>query len=332
MRQNSLEFSCLLITAKKVLAFYPRLSALGFSGRMEDFPEVDALIEYPDPDLKGEALKNELKALGLQGKCFAITRDITATLALFLQSLGSELADMSADVDTLRAVKDQEEIALMRDASAIADRIYKTVTPGIKPGMLIRELELRIETLLEELGASYSSFPAELLCHGPKAGIGVGAGWKYTETDHTLAYDYGVVYKGYCSDFGRTMFLQEPDQEFIKIHKLVMDAQKAGMDAMKAGRATGADCNAAARKVIEDSGYGQYFIHRLGHGIGKDVHERPFLALGEDRVLEAGMCFTSEPSIYIPKRGLVRVEDVVLVTETGYECLNTITKELQVLC
>jgi Xaa-Pro aminopeptidase len=299
---------------------------------MEDFPEVDALIEYPDPDLKGEALKNELKALGLQGKRFAVTRDITAVLALFLQSLGSELVDMSADIDALRAVKDQEEIALMREASSMADRIYKTITPGIKPGMPIRETELRIEALLEELGASYSSFPAELLCHGPKAGIGVGAGWKYAEADHTLAYDYGVVYKGYCSDFGRTLFLRNPDEELIKIHKLVMEAQKAGMEALKAGRASGADCNAAARKVIEDAGYGRYFIHRLGHGIGKDVHERPFLALGEDRILEPGMCFTVEPSIYIPQRCLVRVEDVVLVTETGYECLNTITKDLQVIC
>ena len=100
---------------------------------------------------------------------------------------------------------------------------------------------------------------------------------------------------------------------------------------MKAGVNTGADANAAAHRCMEEAGMGEAFIHRLGHGIGKDVHERPFLAEGEDTVLQAGMCFTVEPSLYVPQKYLIRVEDVVLVTSTGVECLNKVTKDIVVL-
>jgi Xaa-Pro aminopeptidase len=330
-RQNSQEFACLLITEKRVLAMSPRLSAIGFYDKMDLFPDVDELVSYPDADLTGRTFDAHLRDAGLAGKTIAVMRDITSTLTLRLQALGCRVTDMSADVDAMRAVKDSEELELMRAASRIADDIYKDMTAHLKPGAPIRQLERTIEQKLEAYGAAYASFPAEILCHGPKAGIGVGAGCPQLGTDHTLAYDYGVVYEGYCSDFGRTIFLKEPDSELRHIHEVVMAAQRAGMDAMKAGKATGADCNRAARAVVEAAGYGDNFIHRLGHGIGKDVHERPFLAEGEETVLRAGMCFTAEPSIYIPRKCLVRVEDVVLITEEGCECLNKITKDIVVV-
>lgn len=331
-RQNSAEFGGLLITGQKVTAFSPRLSALSFSGRMEQFPEVDELVIYQDPDITGKTFESELRAQGLAGAAVAVNRDISSTMTLRLQdSLGCRVCDMSAEIDALRAVKDPDEIALMRKASQTADDIYQAILPMIRPGNKVRDIEHEIERLLETMGCSYTSFGAEVLNHGPKAGVGVGAGYHTLQSDHTVAFDYGTVYQGYCSDFGRTLFLQEPGAELRRYHELVMAAQKAGMEAMKAGKATGADCNAAARAVIEDAGLGEYFIHRLGHGIGKDVHERPFLTLGETTVLQPGMCFTAEPSLYIPHKCLIRVEDVVLVTADGYECLNTTSKDIVVL-
>ncbi|MDL2219171.1 M24 family metallopeptidase [Ruminococcaceae bacterium OttesenSCG-928-O06] len=330
-RQNSQEFACLLLTETRVVALSPRLSAIGFYDKMDRFPAVDELVSYPDEDLTGAGFDAVLRAAGLLGKTVAVTRDIPATMVLRLQALGCNVINMSREIDLMRAVKDEEEIALMRTASRIADDIYADMMCHVKPGMAIREIEHAIERRLEDYGAAYTSFPAEVLCHGPEAGVGVGACHPQLEVGYTLAYDYGVVYQGYCSDFGRTVFLQEPDAEMRHIHEVVMAAQKAGMEAMKAGRATGADCNRAARQVVEDAGYGEYFIHRLGHGIGKDVHEHPFLAEGEDTVLQANMCFTAEPSIYIPHKCLVRVEDVVLVTEDGYDCLNKVTKDIVVV-
>lgn len=333
MRQNSLEYAGLLITATKVTAFSPRLSALGFSGRMEDFPVVDELVIYQDVDIYGDTFDQEIRVQKLHGKRLAVNRDVSSLLTLRLQEAhDATVIDMSADVDILRAVKDDEEIALMRHASLVADKIYYDILPMFIPGTPVREIELEIERLLENYGCSAPSFPAEVLHHGPKAGIGVGAGYyQQLERDHTVALDYGVVYKGYCSDFGRTIFLQEPTPEMVRSHELVMKSQAAGMAMMKAGVNTGADANAAAHQYMEEGGMGEYFIHRLGHGIGKDVHERPFQAEGEDTIYQTGMCFTAEPSLYVPHKYLIRVEDVVLVTPTGTECLNKVTKDIVVL-
>lgn len=332
-RQNSLEFAGLLITHSQVTAFCPRLSALGFSGRMEDFPAVDKLVVFPDVDMTGAGFDAEIRAQGLSGRRLGVTRDVSSMLTLRLQQThGAQVVDMSADVDALRAVKDADELELMRYASQVADKIYYDILPMLIPGTPVRDLEHEIERLLETYDCSFTSFPAEILHHGPMAGIGVGAGY-YQELrrDHTIAFDYGVVYKGYCSDFGRTVFLQEPTPEMVRSHELVMKSQAAGMAMMQAGKTTGADANEAAHRVMEEAGMGEYFIHRLGHGIGKDVHERPFQAEGETTVYQPGMCFTAEPSLYVPKKYLIRVEDVVLVTPTGTECLNKVTKDIVVL-
>jgi Xaa-Pro aminopeptidase len=145
------------------------------------------------------------------------------------------------------------------------------------------------------------------------------------------AFDFGAVYQGYCSDFGRTVFCGEPSAEMAKVHALIMEAQSAGMAVMRAGQATGADADAAARGKIVEAGYGQFFWHRLGHGIGCDVHEPPFLTRSETITLEAGMTFTVEPSVHKGREAAVRVEDVVLVTAEGGESLNKTSHDLTVI-
>jgi Xaa-Pro aminopeptidase len=132
-----------------------------------------------------------------------------------------------------------------------------------------------------------------------------------------VAFDFGCIYQGYASDFGRTAFAGDPPAEYLRMHKLVTDAQRAAMDVMIAGQISAAKANEAARRVIEQGGYGAEFNHRLGHGIGVTVHEPPFLDLVDPTILQDGMTFTVEPSIRIPGGYHNRVEDVVLVTPTG---------------
>jgi Xaa-Pro aminopeptidase len=331
-RQNSAEYAGLFITAKDVVVFVPRLTSLGLIPRIKDNELITKTVIFQDEDLVGKTWEDTLKDMGMNGKTLGVTRDITATAVLFLQErLDASVVNMSAFIDQMRSVKCEEEIALMKEAARITDQIYHDVFPMIRPGTKVRDVELEIQRLLEVYGCSYPSFSAEALNHGPKSGDGVGNSYHTIEKGHMVAFDYGVVYQGYCSDFGRTIFVGEPDKELVKYHELVMASQKAGMEAMKAGKVTGAEVNEASRAVMEAGGCGDYFIHRLGHGIGKDVHERPFLAKGEDTVLQAGMTFTAEPSIFRASRCLIRVEDVVLVTETGYECLNKITKDVVVV-
>jgi Xaa-Pro aminopeptidase len=137
-----------------------------------------------------------------------------------------------------------------------------------------------------------------------------------------------VVLDGYVNDFGRTVHCGDPDAELRRIHDLVMAAQANGMAAMKAGQITAEGANVAARRVIEEAGYGPNFFHRLGHGIGIDVHEPPFLANGDKSVLQANMCFTVEPSIWVEGRCFTRVEDVVVVASEGAFSLNQTTREI----
>ncbi len=331
-RQNSLEFASLLVTQKTVTAFCPRLSALGFSFRMEQFPQVDKLVEFPDVDIYGEAFDREVTAQGLDGKTLGVTRDISSMLTLrLLDRHDAKVKDISAELDAMRAIKDEEEIALMRHASQVADRIYYDVLPMLKPGTPIRDIEHEIERLLETYDCSYSSFPAEVLNYGPLAGNRIGEPYGVLREDHVIAFDYGVVYKGYCSDFGRTVFLREPSAELRRCHELVMKAQQAALDAAVIGVSACKDLNRACHQVMKDAGMDEHFIHRMGHCIGMDVHERPFMAEGEDTIVRPGMCFTDEPSLFLPGKGLTRVEDVVLVTPDGFEYLNKVTKDLVIL-
>ncbi len=331
-RQNSLEYTCVAVTANEIAVLVPRLTGLGVGLKLRGNPYVTSFVPFPDMDLDGDCFRKTLEKLGLRGKRVGVLQDISSSVVLMLQQdLAATVVNFDSPIQEMRAVKDADELVLMRKASEIADQIYKEIFPQLRPGVAVREIEWEIEKMAERFGASMSSFPSELLNNGPKAGEMVGMPYPIIEKGYTLAFDFGVVYQGYCSDFGRTMFVGEPTLQQVKLHELVMAAQKAGMEAMRAGTATGEDVNAAARRVIEEAGYGESFIHRLGHGIGKDVHERPFLAEGEKRLLQPGMTFTIEPSIFLPHQTLIRVEDVVLVTETGYEPLNTTTREVVVI-
>jgi len=150
------------------------------------------------------------------------------------------------------------------------------------------------------------------------------------EAPVSISFDFGSVLDGYCYDFGRSVFFGEPDAEYRKIYDLVIASQAAGIAALKTGN-TCEQADVAARAVIADAGYGHAFRHRLGHGIGMDVHEPPFLIKGDTTVLQPGMCFTAEPSIFVPMQFGARVEDIVVVGDGSGEALTTRFKELKVI-
>jgi Xaa-Pro aminopeptidase len=146
-----------------------------------------------------------------------------------------------------------------------------------------------------------------------------------------ILFDMGAVYNGFCYDFGRTVLFGEPDAEYQHIYKLVLDSQAAGIVAMRAGQVTAAEVDAAARAVITEAGYGETFRHRLGHGIGMDVHEPPFLTVDDHTALQEGMLFTVEPSITQFDTFSARVEDVVVVREDGGEALTTGFRDMRII-
>lgn len=147
----------------------------------------------------------------------------------------------------------------------------------------------------------------------------------------SLSFDFGCVWEGYCSDFGRTVHIGEPSAEFRTAYEAVIAAHDAAIAEMKSGRITAERANAVARAVIDEAGYGEHFRHRLGHGIGLDVHESPFLTQGDTTVLQTGMAFTVEPSIYWPGHIGTRIEDVVIVRPDGGEVLNQSSNDLRVI-
>ncbi len=155
-------------------------------------------------------------------------------------------------------------------------------------------------------------------CGSPTIRLKSGAG---------VSFDFGAITQGYCSDFGRTIHIGTPNEEYERVYDLVIAAQEAGRQAAVPG-ATGGDVHRATRQVIEEGGYGDWFRHRTGHCIGLDVHELPYISEEDNTPLEPGMLFTIEPSVFWPGRVGVRVEDVFLMTETGTTSINTHSNDL----
>jgi Xaa-Pro dipeptidase len=273
----------------------------------------------------------------LAGQTIGIPREALASTIYEIQKVapGTIFESTGDIVAPMRAIKDAEEIELMRKAALVTDAIFADVFKALKYGMTETDVMMEVEHQMLKHGTEGSSFVTGIMIKGPGANgalEGVArAGQAELQPGRVLAFDFGVVLDGYVNDFGRTVHCGDPDAELRRIHDLVMAAQANGMAAMKAGQITAEGANATARQVIEEAGYGPNFFHRLGHGIGIDVHESPFLSKGDTTVLQANMCFTVEPSIWVPERCFTRVEDVVVVGPNGATSLNQATREILVI-
>lgn len=238
-----------------------------------------------------------------------------------------QLEPTSGIIESLRIVKDDEEIKLIKKAVEIADEAFSYMLTVIKPGMTEKQVDLLLQNKMRELGAEKNSFDS-IIASGYRSSLPHGAASdKVIEVGDFLTMDFGAVYKGYISDMTRTVVIGEPSEKQKEIYNIVLEAQLNGCNNVKAGM-TGKEADALTRDIIESYGYGDKFGHGTGHGIGIDVHEAPSLSPRCETVLKPGMTVTVEPGIYIPDFGGVRIEDDVLITETGREVLTKSPKEL----
>lgn len=246
------------------------------------------------------------------------------------RNIAAGFALASDAVDDARAIKDDEERALMRAASATNDAAMARFRELVHEGATEQEIAGKLEDIYRELGAQGHSF-------APIVSFGANAADPHHEPDGTVLkegdvvlFDVGCRQDEYCADMTRTFFFGEPDEEQRRVYEIVRQANEAGRAAVHPG-ARFCDIDGAARKVIEDAGYGPYFTHRLGHQIGLDVHEPGDVSSINEACVQQGMCFSIEPGIYLPGRFGVRIEDLVIVTENGCEVLNAYPRELETL-
>ena len=311
----------------------PRMLASFHMGAVEGY-DVRVLPDSGDP---AQMVIDVLHALSIGDRPqIAVEDRAWAELVLNLQRLRPDTTFSQASqlIMPLRVIKDEEEIAIMRKAGAITEAAYQATLANLRHGMTNLDLITEVQYQLKKHGAKTESFVTSFYNMGPNYPFAFHNRDEMLlvplEPPVAISYDIGGVYEGYCYDFGRSVYFGEPDAEYRQVYGLVMGAQAAGIAALKVGN-TCEQADAAARQVIEAGGYGAAFMHRLGHAIGMDVHETPFLMTGDRTPLQAGMCFTAEPSIFIPHKLGCRVEDVVVVREGGGERLTTGFQALHVV-
>ncbi len=243
----------------------------------------------------------------------------------------ADFPDASEVLSRLRLKKDKAEVNAMRHAVKIAQDALEAVIPLIKTGMTERELAGELMIQLFKHGSDPELPFAPIVSSGPNsANPHASPSDRKLQAGDLLVVDWGAVYGGYISDLTRTFAVGEVDPELRKIHKIVQEANAAG----RAAGSPGVPCAAvdiAAREVIEKSGYGQYFNHRTGHGIGMEAHEDPYMRGDNMQLLEVGMAYTVEPGIYLPSYNGVRVEDNMVITESGAESLSDMPREIRVV-
>ncbi|BAU27412.1 Xaa-Pro aminopeptidase [Aneurinibacillus soli] len=258
--------------------------------------------------------------------------DVSYSLYEKLQALFTnvELVPVSGIVEEMRLIKTANEIAIIQEAATIADRAFTHILDFIKPGRTELEVSNELEFFMRRQGATSSSFDT-IVASGVRSALPHGvASNKTIETGDMVTLDFGAYYNGYCSDITRTIAVGEPGEKLREIYEIVLRAQLHGVAHVKAGM-TGKEADALTRDIIAAAGYGPQFGHSTGHGIGLEIHEAPGLSFRNDAVLRRGMVVTVEPGIYLEGVGGVRIEDDVVLTESGCDLLTNSPKELLVL-
>ncbi len=301
--------------------------------RLQSAEEVEAadvriyrLEEELGPLLRAAAADLSASRIG-----FEATRMTVSALERLRAVLeGRELVAASGWVESLRRVKDAEELALVRVAADMADETLAFILERVAVGRSERELALELEVHMREAGAESVSFPPIVAAGERSALPHAHPGDRPVEKGAYLLFDLGCIYRGYCSDLTRTVVIGPPERRHRETYELVAAAQQQGLDAVAPGKAA-AEVDRAAREVIAAGGHAEAFGHGLGHGVGLEIHEAPGLRATSREVLAPGEVITIEPGIYLPGFGGVRIEDLVTVTETGVEALSRSPKELIVL-
>lgn len=303
--------------------------------KVANLPYKLQVFSYPEnPSEWDAAFRKAVQALGLDGKRIGVEPRQLRLLEFRHVKSGAPEADFpdASDVlSQLRLRKDKAEVEAMRHAVKIAQDALEATIPSIKIGMTEKELSSELVVQLLKHGSDSEMPFAPIVSAGPNsANPHASPTERKLQQGDLLVVDWGAAHAGYISDLTRTFAVGEVDAEYEKIHKIVQEANAAGRAAAKPGVPC-ANVDIAARDVIEKSGYGKYFTHRTGHGIGMEGHEEPYIRGDNMQLLEPGMAFTVEPGIYLPGRNGVRIEDNVVITATGADVLSDMPREIRVV-
>jgi len=293
------------------------------------------IITYGESDASREAAFSRAveKVKGLSTKVAIEPLRMRAFEMQLLEHANPDWAFTNAEVllRGLRIHKDEVEIDSMRQAVRIAEHALRQTLPQIHSGVSERELAAELTIQLLKAGSEPDLPFNPIVASGPNSALPHATPTdRQIETGDLLILDWGARHKGYISDITRTFAIGEIDPELMQIAEVVSLANDSGREAASPGTPCGL-VDKAAREVIEAAGFGEYFFHRTGHGIGLEAHEPPNIRPGEELILEPGMTFTVEPGIYLPDRGGVRIEDDVVITQSGAESLSTLPRQLHIL-
>ncbi len=320
---------------RPIVAFFlagqpPALVAPEFECTKIAQPDAWQLFPWRDEEGVEGAFEACCRSLNLSGKRLGVeTLSMRVKEHTLLTTFAPEARLAPADtlIATLRATKDEEEIAHMRAAVRLAESVLEATLPAIRTGMT--EREVAAELMVGLLRAGTETVPFEPLVQTGPTGASphAAAGDRRLAAGHLLIIDFGARVNGYVSDITRTFAIGQVDEEAQRIYRLVQEANRAGREAA-APDVPCQEVDRAARRVIAGAGYGDYFTHRTGHGLGLQGHEPPYIVEGNERPLRPGMTFTVEPGIYVPGLGGVRIEDDVVITPSGAESLTTFPRQL----
>ena len=299
--------------------------------KLENRPDLEARrFQWTDEGGYYVAFREAAVALHMVDKTFGMdgqTMRVFEWLAFKKAGISSKNGlDIGRILLNMRAIKAPDEIAMMQKAIEISEAALNVTINWAEPGMTERQIADKLTSEMLERGAQEAAFM--LVLTGEKSGLPHGnTGDRVWGEDEFLLIDFGAKYNDYPADITRTFCVGEPTAQMRAMYDAVYEANKAAREFARPG-VTCHDVDRVARRVIEDAGFGEYFIHRLGHGLGLSVHELPDIVSGNQTVLEPGMVFTIEPGVYIPQVGGVRIEDNVVVTEDGLDVLTSYPREL----
>jgi Xaa-Pro aminopeptidase len=328
-----------------LLGYHPHIDErpcyllLAKDGEMLIVPELNAdevrahvdlpMASYSDAEGPSAALEGAVRALGLEVAQHAMVEEsMRYDFVRHLEQVMPQATFRTSEpvLALARMCKDDEELAAIRHNAAMADRVMARVLASLRPGMTESEVALLVGELFRQEGADRTNFA--IIGSGPNSAFPHHAsGSRRLAPGDAVVVDIGAHAAGYNSDITRMAYLGEPDPTYRAVHATVEAAVQAALGVIRPG-VPAREVDRAARAVIAEAGYGPYFTHRVGHGLGVTGHEPPFLTAANDLSLEVGMTFSVEPGIYLPGRFGVRLEEIVVVTADGPEVLSRLSREV----